>query len=150
MDSGRLASMIRRLGDTQMSRGACAGTLLALAVPTLPLRGEKVQAKKKGKKNGKKKCPPTPTPTPTLSCQEACPESCGSCVHRKVDSLLCSNGFSAGLTPCSSDSDCVGVKFGDTFFPYCATQTEARANGQLDDIGDGKGVCSSVLACTPN
>jgi hypothetical protein len=147
VDSQRLATMVRRLGYTQTRRGTLAGALLSLTVPALALRGGEVQAKSKHK--GKKKCRPkqTPEPTPELSCQEACPENCDSCLHRKADSILCGSGFSAGLTSCSTDSDCVGVKFGDIALPYCVTQTESRASGDIDDVGDGKGVCTSVTAC---
>src|SRR5262245_542178 len=146
MESQRLATLIRRLETTPTRRGAFAGALLALTVPALSLRGAEVRAKKKGKKC---RCKPSPQPEPSAqSCQEACPENCGSCLHRKVDSLLCGNGFSAGLTACSSDSDCVGVKFGEIFFPYCVTQTESRPSGTIDDVGDGKGVCTNVTACS--
>lgn len=141
MDSRQLATMVRRFGDTRTRRGTLLGGLLALSVPMLPLRGMEAQAKK----SKKKKC--RPKPIPELSCQEACPESCGSCIRRKVDSILCSNGFTVGLTSCSSDSDCVGVKIGDTAFPYCVTRVEARPTGNIDDIGDGNGICANLNAC---
>jgi hypothetical protein len=145
MGRGRWAAMVgRRLGDTPTRRSALGGALLAVTVAALPLSGSQVQARKNGRRKRKKKCP---TRNPQQSCQEACPGTCDECLHRKVDSILCGSGFEAGLQACSSDNDCIGVRFGDITFPYCLTQTEDRDTGRIQAIGNGAGVCTNILVC---
>jgi hypothetical protein len=137
MDNRRLATMVRRLGDTRTRRGALAGALLALAGPALPLRGVEAQAKRR-----KKKCK-QPKPIPEPRCQEACPGICFGCASRKEGSLLCTDSFITGGIHCSTDNDCVG-----TGFHYCLTKSEIRGTGDVNIFTvDGQGVCGNVQAC---
>jgi hypothetical protein len=146
MGRERWAAMVgRRLGDTPTRRSALGGALLAVTAAAIPLSDTEVLARKNGRKKRKKKCP-SRRPR-ELSCQEACPGTCSQCLHRKADSILCGSGFEAGLQACSSDNDCIGVRFGDITFPYCLTQTEDRDTGRIQDIGNGAGVCTNILVC---
>lgn len=98
-------------------------------------------ANKKGRK--RKKCRQESPP----SCAEVCSSSCNLCVHRKVDSVLCSAGVS-GVAPCGepcfSDNDCV-----NTPFPYCVTRTENRQSGLVLDLACNGvlGRCAAMFPC---